>query len=84
MSWPPLIEFLPVEFVLGRQHVLPAAGTVGSTTEEAIRSAGFDIIANPTRKLPNHHRIIHPDAAAGFTDENLVRLAGVFTNTTGH
>jgi hypothetical protein len=61
-----------------------AAKTVGSTTEEAIRSAGFDIIANPTKKLPNHHRIIHPVGAAGFTEENLERLAGGFTNTTGH
>jgi len=61
-----------------------AAKTVGSTTEEAIRSAGFDMIANPTRKLPNHYRIIHPDGVAGFTDENLAKLAAVFTNTTGH
>lgn len=61
-----------------------AANTVGSTTEEAIRGAGFDIVPNPTRKLPNHHRIIHPERAAGFTDENLARLEGTFTNTTGH
>ncbi len=61
-----------------------SAKTVGSTTEAAIRSAGFDIIPNPTTKLPNRHRIIHPDGVAGFTDENLARLAGVFTNTTGH
>jgi hypothetical protein len=61
-----------------------AAKTVGTTTEEAIRSAGFDIMANPTRKLPNHHRIIHPAGAAGFTEDNLTRLAGGFTNSTGH
>jgi hypothetical protein len=61
-----------------------AANTVGSTTEEAIRGAGFDIFANPTGKLPSHHRIIHPDGVAGFTDENLARLAAGFTNTTGH
>jgi hypothetical protein len=60
------------------------ANTVGSTTEALIRSAGFDIIPNPTRKLPNHYRIIHPDGAAGFTDENLARLADAFTTTTGH
>lgn len=60
------------------------AETVGSTTEELIRIAGFDIIPNPTRKLPNHYRIIHPDGAAGFTDENLARLADAFTTTTGH
>jgi hypothetical protein len=61
-----------------------AAKTVGTTSEQLIRSAGFDIIANPTRKLPNHHRIIHPEGVAGFSDENLARLAQVFTNTTGH
>ncbi|MFO0965080.1 MAG: hypothetical protein U0793_05765 [Gemmataceae bacterium] len=61
-----------------------AAKTVGSSTIEAIRSAGFDVIPAPTRKLPSHHRIIHPDGEAGFTDENLARLAEAFTNTTGH
>lgn len=56
---------------------------VGSTTVEKIRSAGFDIIPNPTRKLPNHYRIIHPDGEHGFTDENLRRLSAVFTDTSG-
>jgi hypothetical protein len=61
-----------------------ATKTVGSTTEEAIRKAGFDIVPNPTKKLPNHHRIVHPEGVAGFTDPNLEKLAEVFTNTTGH
>ena len=61
-----------------------AAKTIGTTSEELIRSAGFDIIAKPTKKLPNHHRIIHPDGVAGFTDENLARLEQVFTNTSGY
>ncbi len=61
-----------------------AAKTVGTISEELIRSAGFDIISDPTRKLPNHHRIIHPDGAEGFSDENLQRLADLFTNTTEH
>ena len=61
-----------------------AAKTVGSTTEEAIRSVGFESIASPTRKLPNHYRIIRPEGVAGFSDENLANLASVFTNTTGH
>ncbi|MBI1916949.1 MAG: hypothetical protein HYS12_19750 [Planctomycetes bacterium] len=61
-----------------------AAKTVGSTSEELIRSAGFDIIPNSTKRLPNHYRIIHPDGVAGFTDENLEKLAQVFTNTTGN
>jgi hypothetical protein len=61
-----------------------AAKTVGSTTEELIREAGFDIIAIPSAALPNHHRIIHPDGAAGFSDENLTRLSEAFEDTTGH
>ncbi len=61
-----------------------AAETIGSTTEDLIRSAGFDIIAVPSTALPNHYRINHPDGVAGFTDENLARLALVFVNTTGH
>jgi hypothetical protein len=61
-----------------------AAKTVGSSTTEAIRSAGFDVIPVPSRRLPNHHRLTHPDGAAGFTDENLARLAEAFTNTTGN
>lgn len=61
-----------------------AARTVGSSTIEAIRSVGFDIILTPSRRLPHHCRLIHPEGAAGFSDENLARLAEVFTNTTGH
>lgn len=61
-----------------------AAGTVGSTTTEAIRSAGFDVIPKPSKRLPIHHRIVHHDGVAGFSDENLARLAEGFTNSTGH
>lgn len=60
------------------------AKTVGSSTIEAIRSAGFDVMVSPSRRLPNHHRLIHPQGEAGFSDENLERLAAAFTNTTGH
>jgi len=48
------------------------------------RAVGFDVIPAPSRRLPNHHRRIHPQGAAGFTDENLARLAAAFINTTGH
>lgn len=61
-----------------------AAKTVGSTTEGLIRSTGFDIIPAPSQALSNHHRIIHPQGAAGFSDKNLERLAEVFENTTDH
>ena len=61
-----------------------AAKMVGTTSEDSIRDAGFDVIANPTKKLSNHHRIIHPDGVAGFSDENLARLVEVFFNTTGN
>ena len=61
-----------------------AAQVIGSTTAEKIRSAGFDSMPNPTKRLPNHYRLIHPNSVAGFNDENLARLSGVFTETSGH
>lgn len=61
-----------------------AIRVIGSTTADKIRDAGFDVIPNPTRKLPNHCRLIHPDGVAGFNDENLARLSAVFTETSGH
>lgn len=61
-----------------------AAQVVGSTTVDEIRRAGFDVIPNPTKKLPNHYRLIHPEGIAGFTDVNLARLAAVFTDTSGY
>lgn len=60
------------------------ARTIGSASEEAIRAAGFDVIPAASAALPNHHRIIHPNGAAGFSDENLARLAEAFENTTGY
>ena len=55
--------------------------TVGSAAEEGIRAAGFDVMPDPTRKFPNHHRVIHPDVVAGFVDDNLALLSEAFTNT---
>lgn len=60
------------------------ANTIGSIDETAIRAAGFDIVADPTRAFPNHYRIIHPQGAAGFSIESLAQLAAGFANTTGH
>jgi hypothetical protein len=57
------------------------ATTVGSATEEAIRGAGFDVIPDPTAKFPNHHRLIHPEGVAGFSDENLSQLSLAFTDS---
>jgi hypothetical protein len=61
-----------------------AAQVIGSTTVEKIRHAGFDVLPNPTKKLPNHYRLIHPEGIAGFDDTNLARLSAVFTETSGH
>ena len=61
-----------------------AAQVIGSTTMDNNRGAGFDVIFNPTKKLPNHYRLIHPDGVAGFSDENLARLSAVFAETSGH
>jgi hypothetical protein len=61
-----------------------AAKIIGSTNAEKIRAAGIDVIPNASRKLPSHHRIIHPDGAIGFKNENLKRLSEAITNTEGH
>jgi hypothetical protein len=58
------------------------AHTVGTTTVGALREAGFEIMPDPTTRFPNHARLIHPRGVAGFTDENLARLAATFRNTT--
>lgn len=60
------------------------AKTVASSSVELIRRAGFDVVTARSRRLPGHCRIIHPQGAEGCTDENLARLAAVFTTTTGH
>lgn len=59
------------------------ARIVGTASESAIRGAGFEVIATPSSALPNHHRIIHPAGVAGFSDDNLARLAEAFTSTMG-
>jgi hypothetical protein len=42
------------------------------------------VIEDPTKNFPNHGRLIHPtEGAAGFSDDNLKRLAQVFTDQTG-
>jgi hypothetical protein len=61
-----------------------AAQVIGSTTVENICQAGFDVLPNPTKKLPNHYRLIHPEGVTGFHDVNLARLSAVFTETSGH
>jgi hypothetical protein len=57
------------------------AARVGSTTAGEVRGAGFEIVPVPTRKLPNHARIIHADGVAGFDEANLQRLSAVFRDT---
>jgi hypothetical protein len=92
---PPGISLLqassPGEAVRQMREAFPAADglhetaqVIGSTTIDKIRRAGFDVIPNPTRKLPNHYRLVHPDGVAGFNDENLARLSAVFTETSGY
>jgi hypothetical protein len=56
---------------------------VGTTTAGRIREAGFDVIMDPTKRFPQHARLIHPDGANGFTQENLDRLAQAFEDHTG-
>jgi hypothetical protein len=61
-----------------------AASAVGTAEIERIRAVGFDVITVPTSNFPKHGRIIHPaEGSAGFTTENLEKLAQAFTDTTG-
>ena len=59
------------------------ARVVGTAEIKAIRSIGFDVIAVPTNNFPNHGRLIHQCGVAGFTAENLKKLATVFANQGG-
>ena len=65
----------------GAARLLKKAEIVGSTSLELIQGAGFDLMPDPTRKFPNHHRIVHRDGLAGFTEENLSKLSAAFYNT---
>ena len=60
-----------------------AAQVVASATVDKIRQAGFDVFPNPTKKLPQYYRLIHPEGVGGFTDANLLRLSAVFSETSG-
>lgn len=57
--------------------------SVGTATVGQIRQAGFDVIMNPSRRFPQHGRLIHPDGAVGFSQGNRERLALCFVNRTG-
>jgi len=81
----------PAEAARQIREVFPSADTlyeaaqvIGSTTVDKIRQAGFDVLPNPMKKLPNHYRLIHSECVAGFNDANLARLSAVFTETSGH
>ncbi|CAB3774180.1 sugar-binding protein [Burkholderia paludis] len=62
--------------------LLKSTETVASGTADAVRSAGFDVIEDPTNKFPNHARIVHPDGADGFNDEKLKGLFEALGSTT--
>lgn len=57
---------------------------VGTATVADIRAAGFDTVVAPTPTFANHGRIVHPAGPAGFTDDELARLAAAFQNNPGN
>ena len=59
------------------------ARLVGTTTARAVRTAGFEILPDPTSRFPNHARLVHPRGPEGFTDDNLEGLAQAFRDTQG-
>lgn len=52
----------------------------GETTLKDVEAAGFKLMPNRTLKFPNHYRIIHPEGAAGFNEQNLRDLSGAFND----
>jgi hypothetical protein len=67
----------------GSRKWLATADVVGTTTAEAIRQVGFEILPDPTNRFSNHARLIHPEGEAGFTDERLELLSKIFKDTAG-
>lgn len=63
------------------KRLLALTKIIGSTNIERIHAAGFDIMPDPSRNLPTHCRLIHPDGVAGFSEENLRKLATAFVDT---
>jgi hypothetical protein len=61
------------EFPLATR-LIEASRTVASATVQAIRRTGFDVIGDPTKRFPNHARLIHAQGITGFNDEQLARL----------
>jgi RHS repeat-associated protein len=59
------------------------ARTVGGSSIAKVRRAGFDVLPDPTKRFPNHGRLVHPDGTSGFNDENLQKLSNEFTNMEG-
>ncbi len=66
----------------GATRLRELASVVGTSTERAIRDAGYDVVPDPTRRFPNHHRLIHPGGAGSFHDEDaLAKLSEAFTDS---
>src|SRR2546421_9464700 len=83
MLAPPGISVLlggtPAEAAEQMRHAFPdprkfrqlhnLAQIVGSTTVEAIRRAGFEVLSDPSPRFPNHARLIHAEGVSGFSEE---------------
>ena len=91
---PPGISVLrsptPADAADQMRRAFPAAGLlhelcrlVASSNADLIRQAGFELLAAPTRKFPNHFRIIHASAEAWFDEVALERLSATFIETVG-
>jgi len=78
----------PAEAAAAMRRQFPRMATrgntvVGSATAGQIRSTGFDVIMDATKRFPQHARLIHPDGTAGFSQKNLHRLSMCFVNHFG-
>ena len=76
-----------IEAFPGAARLRELASVVGTSTDRAIREVGFDVMPDPTRRFPNHHRLIHPGGPEKFHDlDALARLSEAFTDSVpgGH
>jgi hypothetical protein len=62
----------------GWPNLMEASKTIGQSTVQRIRDAGFEVMRDATENFPNHGRLFHREGATGFTPENLKKLSKAF------
>ena len=61
-------------------RLLADAIVVGTALVSDIRSVGFDVLYDPTKRFPNHARLIRADHGTAREEWELAALSQVFTD----